>query len=88
MDIMKLLRSIPEWNDLRKIPVKIAELEKRLEALENQDKTLDMCPKCKQATYELISSIPHPIFGDVGSKLRTYKCKECNFSEEVQYDQV
>jgi len=86
MDVMKILKSIPEWNDLRKLPAKVAELEKRLEALENQDTTLDICPKCKQATFELISSTPHPIFGDVGTILRTYKCNSCNFSEDVQFD--
>jgi len=86
MKLLDTLRAIPVWNDLVKLPAKVAELEKRLEALERPDNSFDMCPKCKKATYELISSVPHPLFGDVGSKLRTYKCKKCDFSEEIQYD--
>ena len=43
--------------------------------------TGETCPKCKQRTFELISSKPHPEFGDLGAKQREYKCSSCNFEE-------
>ncbi|HAD05237.1 MAG: hypothetical protein A2091_03640 [Desulfuromonadales bacterium GWD2_61_12] len=43
--------------------------------------TGERCPKCNNRTFEIISSKPHPIFGEVGSKEREYKCSGCGFSE-------
>lgn len=43
--------------------------------------TGERCPKCNNRTFEIISTKPHPIFGEVGSKEREYKCSGCGFSE-------
>ncbi|EOX4227285.1 hypothetical protein ACPF4W_003697, partial [Vibrio cholerae] len=41
----------------------------------------ELCPKCKKRTYELISSAPDEVFGDLGAVKRVYKCSGCQFSE-------
>jgi len=41
----------------------------------------ELCPKCRQMTFELISSKPHPAFGDLGYRERRYKCSDCGFAE-------
>ena len=41
----------------------------------------EMCPKCNNRTFELISTRPHPMFGEVGAKERQYKCSSCKFEE-------
>jgi DNA-directed RNA polymerase subunit RPC12/RpoP len=43
--------------------------------------TGETCPKCNNRTFEIISTKPHPIFGDVGAKEREYKCSSCSFEE-------
>jgi len=84
MDIMKFLRNIPEWNELLKLPAKVAELEKRLEALERPDNSFDICPKCKKRTFQLISSKPDPVMSEIGAVVRLYRCNYCNFEEAKQ----
>ena len=87
MKIMQLLRDIPVWNDLVKLPKKIADLEKRVEALENaKTPSFDTCPSCKRPTFKLISSKPDPMMGEMGVLLRTYKCSDCNFEETRTYE--
>ena len=56
-----------------------AELNKKLQALTSAEE--ELCPKCKIRTFELISSKPHPIFGEAGAKEREYKCSNCGFEE-------
>lgn len=41
----------------------------------------ERCPKCNNRTFELISTRPHPTFGDLGAKEREYKCSGCGFAE-------
>ncbi len=43
---------------------------------------VDLCPKCKKATWHLEESKPHPIMKDLGVILRTYKCSDCGFNED------
>ena len=82
MNILKFLRDIPEWNELIKLPQKVKDLEDRIKALESPDTSFDLCPKCKKKTFELISSAPHPIMGEMGVLERTYKCSSCGFEEK------
>ena len=46
----------------------------------------ERCPKCKKPAWNLIESKPDPVFGEVGTLERTYKCSECGFTEKQQYD--
>ena len=43
----------------------------------------ELCPKCKNRTFELISSKPHPTFGEIGYRERQYKCLGCGFAEST-----
>lgn len=43
--------------------------------------TGELCPKCNKRTFELISSAPDEIFGDLGAVKRVYQCSGCQFSE-------
>ncbi len=53
--------------------------------LEDSEKG-DRCPRCKQRTWNLIESKPHPIFGQMGSLERKYQCSECGFSESHKFN--
>ena len=46
----------------------------------------DICPKCNNRTFEIISSKPHAIFGEMGAKEREYKCSGCGFTESKFID--
>lgn len=82
IDILKFLKAIPEWNELIKLPAKVQELEKRVKALESgETASYDKCPNCKKPIFQLISSNPHPIMGDMGVLERKYKCSDCGFEE-------
>lgn len=79
-----MLRKIPDWNDLLKLPKKVAELEARIKALENGESiTFDPCPKCKKPSFELISSSKHHSLGRLGVMNRLYHCSSCGFEETV-----
>jgi len=41
----------------------------------------ERCPKCNNRTFQIVSTKPHPIFGDMGAKEREYKCSVCGFAE-------
>ena len=41
----------------------------------------EKCPKCRKRGWQLESSNPDPVFGEVGGIHRTYKCTLCGFSE-------
>ena len=43
--------------------------------------TGESCPKCNNRTFQITSTKPHPIFGDLGAKEREYSCSGCGFSE-------
>lgn len=43
--------------------------------------TGERCPKCNNLTFELISTKPHKIFGDMGTMEREYVCSGCGFAE-------
>ena len=61
-----------------------ADLKGKLQALTSS--TGELCPKCNNRTFEIISTKPHPIFGDVGAKERFYKCSGCGFAESKLID--
>lgn len=56
-----------------------AKLKVELHALTSS--TGEICPKCKNRTFEIISTKPHKIFGNMGAKEREYKCSVCEFTE-------
>jgi hypothetical protein len=41
----------------------------------------ETCPKCNNRTFQIISTKPHPVMGDIGAKERVYQCSGCEFSE-------
>jgi hypothetical protein len=58
-----------------------AELKEKLSSLTSA--TGESCPSCKNRTYKIISTKPHPELGDLGCKERQYTCSSCGFSEAV-----
>ncbi len=46
----------------------------------------EKCPKCNNRTFQIISTKPHPVFGDLGAKERNYECSVCKFSESKLVD--
>ena len=56
-----------------------ADLREKLNSLTSA--TGERCPKCNNRTFEIVSTKPHPIFGEMGTKEREYKCSACGFAE-------
>jgi DNA-directed RNA polymerase subunit RPC12/RpoP len=56
-----------------------AELKDKMHSLTSA--TGERCPKCNNPTFEIISTKPHRIFGDMGAIDREYKCSACGFAE-------
>jgi len=56
-----------------------AEMKEQIHALTSASG--ERCPKCSNRTFEIISTKPHPIMGDLGIKERQYECSGCGFSE-------
>jgi hypothetical protein len=55
--MLALLDKIPIWKQLKELPQRVESLEKRIAELENKPiSTGDVCPKCKNKTFELIST--------------------------------
>lgn len=61
-----------------------AELKEKIRSLTSA--TGELCPKCNNRTFELISTKPHSLFGDMGTKEREYKCSGCDFTESKLVD--
>jgi hypothetical protein len=57
--------------------IKLKEKVRQLESVEGEP-----CPKCRKRGWQLESSKPDHLFGDLGGIRRTYKCSFCGFSEE------
>ncbi|OJS98018.1 MULTISPECIES: hypothetical protein [Marinobacter] len=56
-----------------------AEMKEKLDSLTSA--TGESCPKCNNRTFQIVSTRPHPTFGDMGAKERDYKCSGCGFEE-------
>ena len=56
-----------------------AALKEKLAALTSA--TGELCPKCNNRTFELISTKPHKTMGRLGAMERFYTCSSCSFSE-------
>lgn len=79
--------------DLREEVIKVKEdnvqlrndnldLKQRIEELSEGER----CPKCKQPTWNLEGSKPHHIYGYQGILVRSYKCTNCGYSENHEFD--
>lgn len=87
--IKKLLKSgltIEEQEQIMSLREAALELQKENLNLKQRISELELvdgerCPKCRQRTYELISSKADPTFGALGGVQRTYECSKCGFSE-------
>lgn len=58
------------------------QLKEKIRKFENTEG--EPCPKCRRPGWQLESSRPHPLFGEVGVIERMYKCSLCGFSESKQ----
>jgi hypothetical protein len=85
-DLLKVLDQIPIWKAVSGLPKRIAELERRIDALESErlaDKraasqvpSARICPICS-ATMKVISETAHPQFDFAGVKIHNMRCDEC-----------
>ncbi|CAI2308477.1 hypothetical protein P3592_19205 [Vibrio parahaemolyticus] len=72
--------------ELAESKMKVADLVSENAALKEKLASLtsatgEVCPKCNNRTYEIISTKPHEDMGDLGVIVRVYKCSTCDFSE-------
>lgn len=81
-DLNELLDKIPQWKRMKESPARIDALEKRIASLEKRlSGSGDICPKCKQTTYELVGT--KMLEEVLGLRQFTYKCSNCNFTDSV-----
>jgi hypothetical protein len=93
-DILKLLDQIPIWKAVSGLPKRIAEIERRLEALENQAMLKTgpqkpplamICPICG-GTMKVTEENPHPLLGVTGLKILSMTCEACGNKTERDFD--
>ena len=92
-DISKNISNAEFKNLLANLSIELADAKLRIadlisENIELKNKLIEAqsakgknCPKCSNRTFELVSSQPHPTFGDLGALERQYQCSSCGFSE-------
>lgn len=86
-ELMGLLEKIPQWKRLMELPSRLDALEKRIALLEKRFAGgAEVCPRCSETDFRLISSRPHPVFGEMGTKERLYRCGQCGFEETKTVD--
>ncbi|MBX6382111.1 MAG: hypothetical protein IRZ07_03920 [Microbispora sp.] len=81
---MKLLEQVPLWKRLKELPGRVEALERRIAALEAARPAADACPKCHAPALRLLAETPDPMFGDLGVKLRAFRCEACGFETSRQ----
>ena len=90
-DILKLLEQIPIWKAVAGLPKRVAELERKVAALEAAAKggaqrpTGRECPVCG-AEMRVTAETPDPTFGVLGVKLHSLKCGECGTAAQRQFE--
>jgi transposase len=88
-DAIKLLDEIPIWKAVAGLPKRVAELERKLAALESAASDIAAkptgkeCPICG-ATMKVVKETPHPDFAFAGMKVHRMRCGECG--EETNRD--
>lgn len=72
--------------ELAEAKLKMADLISENAAMKEKINSLtsatgEVCPRCNNRTFEIISTRKHPTFGRLGAKEREYKCSGCGFAE-------
>lgn len=80
-DIIAALKQVKEWSALAGLPKRVAELEARVKALEENrgahvGPSPTDCPKCG-ARMRVKREDPHPTFDFAGLKVHVLKCDGC-----------
>jgi hypothetical protein len=83
-DVLELLKALPEWNRLLKLPAEVESLRNRVVLLERALATRqpgqDECPKCHSLTYRLDREEAEPgVFGSMGARQQVFRCANCQF---------
>lgn len=60
----------------------IAELRRTIESM----KSGEACVICREGQMKVVSSSPHPIFGELGKLEHTLKCNSCGHQEKLMFD--
>ena len=80
-ELLKILDKVPLIKDLKPLPSKVEELERRIAALETRlanTARSAFCEHCGSGNVERIGSVPHPTFGRaLGKKLPKFRCHDC-----------
>lgn len=74
-EILAALNAWPKWKALNEIPEKVAELERRLAALERgRAPDVPLCPACQRVmTFIIERPEPEP-WGSAGARERVWRC--------------
>jgi hypothetical protein len=83
-EITELLKRWDVWKRVEEAPGRIDALEKRIAELEAklQRAPGEACPRCGALEYRAEKSVPHPQFGEMGTRVHHMKCGECDFADE------
>jgi len=90
-DVLKILEEIPLWKVVSTLPKRVAELERKIAALEATQtarpsgRTGRECPFC-DSQMKVTSEHDDPTFGFAGVKSHIMQCPNCDKMAQRQYD--
>ena len=73
--------------ELADVKLKLADVLEENVRLKNEIAALknvegDPCPKCRKRGWQLESSRPDPVFGELGGLRMLFRCNSCGYSED------
>lgn len=70
--------------NIQQTEIKIRNFEKQLSNIHNTNPEGYVCDHCASPSLKRTGSRPDPIFGDLGVKLKIFKCDSCGKESEFQ----
>ena len=84
-EIQKALEGWSTWQRLLRAADKVDELERQIAELRGDQAAgppREDCPKCGERRFVMTASVPDPLFADLGTIRRSYRCTACGLTEE------
>lgn len=87
VEVTALLEKLPLWKRLKTLQNEVEDLKAHVAQLEARvagGGAADICPKCRNSSFEINRTENDPTFGDLGVQRRVYVCAGCGHTEYKQ----